>query len=408
MKRGYHKITVPRTIWSLSVAIVLVVGVCCLPREFPHLGFLESVYYTIRLFVLEHDLPHFPKTWPLILIYFAAPLVSLSAGWFFLKYLFNIAPILKTKWMHDHVVIAGMGKIGSLLASTLETNGVKIVGIDIKQTQEFDDWFSAHKSPILFGDFNSHTMLKRARACRARSIVFATGDDLANLEGAVAAYDKLKTIDGPVQLIWTHVADEQLANTAREAVRTQGVRSIRFFDTYRIAATRIVRSYFSREIRKHIREVNVIGFGKFGRDLVEILVTNLNRDENIEINVIDIADKRVQISSILEELGNSCPITFTQADVRDLKLEDERHKAFFICTDDDLGNLTAAMRLSKKSDCANIYVRMTTWPISAMADHLGEDRGICFINIHNLVEEGLGDLPGLFQPATKGDIKRIV
>jgi hypothetical protein len=39
---------------------------------------------------------------------------------------------------------------------------------------------------------------------------------------------------------------------------------------------------------------------------------------------------------------------------------------------------------------------MEHWPLSAVAENLGEDRGIFFININDLVSQGIEDLPGKF------------
>lgn len=50
---------------------------------------------------------------------------------------------------------------------------------------------------------------------------------------------------------------------------------------------------------------------------------------------------------------------------------------------------------------------MSQWPLSAMADHLGEDRGVVFVNINDLVVEGIEELPGIFEAAAAGDLKRL-
>ena len=59
MAQPIPKISVYKVLWAVSIAIVFSVGVYCFPREYPELGLVESIYYTIRLFVLEHDLPNF-------------------------------------------------------------------------------------------------------------------------------------------------------------------------------------------------------------------------------------------------------------------------------------------------------------------------------------------------------------
>jgi hypothetical protein len=90
-----------------------------------------------------------------------------------------------------------------------------------------------------------------------------------------------------------------------------------------------------------------------------------------------------------------------------MEMHDEPDKAFFLCTDDDLGNLTAAMMLACKADCNYIYVRMAHWPMSSVADHLGEDRGVTFVNINQMMTRGIETLPGIFAPPAEKDLKRL-
>jgi hypothetical protein len=66
------------------------------------------------------------------------------------------------------------------------------------------------------------------------------------------------------------------------------------------------------------------------------------------------------------------------------------------------------MMLTGKLGATHIYVRMATWPMSAVADHLGEEHGVTFINIANLMVQGIEQLPGIFAPATAADLKRVI
>jgi len=394
-------------LWLGSIAIVIAIGLYSFPREYGHPGFWESLYSTLRLFVFEHDLPHFPKSWPLIAIYFIAPLITVSALGTAISYLFRMSPVLKTILMADHVVICGIGRTGKLLADTLNKKRVPVVGVDLGPPEEFDQWCHESKVPLIFGDFNSCSLLEKAGALKARSIIFASGNDLFNLEGALGLYEWMRTDKGPPKLIWAHIANEKLANTARRAIRTEGKVSIRFFDTYRIAAARMIAKYFNCDIRKGVSEVTILGFGKFGRDLVDMLINDLAGDENFSIKVIDIHDREKEVVSLAKESGFKDSVTFMQAAIQDIELIDKKDKAFFLCTDDDLGNLTGAMELASDINATHIYVRMAQWPLSAVVEHLGEDRGVHFININELMVQGIEDLPGIFQPATDADLKRM-
>lgn len=393
--------------WFGSISVVLAMGLIFFPREYEGLGFWESLYYTIRLFVLEHDLPNFPRTAPLVIIHFVAPLIAVSAVWTAVKRLFHLSPGLRTRWLSGHVVVCGVGRAGRIIAAALKRRGVPVVGVDLGAADDFEDWCAENAVPMIYGNFCSRRVLRRAGAPRARAILFTSGDDLANLEGAVGAYDRLRADKGPPRLIWTHVANERLRSTARQAVRVGGSLGMRFFDTYRIAALRMVHKHFNEELRQGVREVTILGFGKFGRDLLEVLLRDLSKSERLSIQVIDKIDRSVAVRDLAAELGVADQVSFRQADILALELEEAEDRAFFLCTDDDLGNLTGAMALAKRAGATHIYVRMSKWPMSAIAEHLGEDSGVTFINIPDLVIRGLRELPGIFGRAKASDLEPL-
>jgi Trk K+ transport system NAD-binding subunit len=203
-----------------------------------------------------------------------------------------------------------MGRTGKLFALALKEKGVSVVGVDLGQPEAFNGWSNQHRIPIIFGDFNLRSLLEKTGAARARSIIFTSGADLANLEGALNAYEWLRTDEGPIRLIWAQIANEQLANTARASVRTSGQVGIRFFDTYRIAALKTIAKYFNRALRNEINEVNILGFGKFGHDLLDVLVNDLHTDEKFNIRVVDMQDRETPVRSLAEELGVAERVTF--------------------------------------------------------------------------------------------------
>ena len=393
-------------LWAGCILLVLAMGIRYFPAEDPGLDFWGAFYYSIRLFILEHDLSHFPTTPQLVFLYFFAPLVAISALGTALTYFFRISPALRCRMLKDHVVICGMGRTGKLLAATLRQKGVKVVGVDKEAPEQFEEWCGEHKIPIIFGSFQSRKVLERAGASRARTLIFASGDDLANLEGVVGAYDALRCYSGPPRLLWAHIANERLADTARRALQTEGSYSIRFFDTYRISASRMIARHFNHGIRDGVSEITILGFGKFGRDLMEVLVRDAGPSEHWSIRVVDIRDVENEVRFLAAELGIADHVSFTRSAVQDLDLADSAERAFFLCTDDDIGNLAAALMLAGKSICTYIYVRMATWPMPAIADHLGQNHGLTFININDLVVQGIDDLPGIFSPAGPDDLKR--
>lgn len=393
-------------LWLGATGAIIAIGIYFFPKEYGEKPFWETLYTTLRLFVFEHDESTFPKAWPLIFIYFLAPAVTISAVGSAISYFFRLTPVIKTRWLSDHIVICGMGRTGKLFTSTLKTKGLKVVGIDNGAPDDFDEFSDQYRVPMVYGDFNSRAVLEKTGAAKARSIIFASGDDLANLEAALAAYSWLQSDKGPIRLIWAQITNDQLADRVRNVVCTPGKVGIRFFDTYRIAALRMVEKYFSRKVREGLSDINILGFGKFGSDLLDVLVNSLHPDEQYNIRIIDKHDREKEVIFMAESLGVSDRVSFKRSSVQDLKLSGQTRRAHFVCTDDDMGNLITAMTLACDDNATRIFVRMEHWPLSGVAENLGKDRGVMFINIKELVIQGLENLPGIFKQPKESDLKR--
>lgn len=386
------------SLWALAVGAVFAVGITQFPREYPELGLVEAFYYTLRLFILEHDLPSFPHSAPLVLIYFAAPVVALSALGTLINYLFRLTPLISGKFQSGHVIVCGVGRTGRLLAETFHARGIPVVGVDAADPDALEEWASRLRIPVIQGDFLTRPALEKAGVLRARAVLFAAGDDLVNLEGAISAHGWLEAETDRKLTIWAHIFTERLAEMAREALRTEGRVRIRFFDTYRLAVERMVGVHFGREARRPVQEVSILGFGKFGRDLLEVLIRDWPPDPLPRFRVVDREDRGRAVAELSQQLDAFEQVRFDRVDIDHLSLADDLDKAFFVCTDDDIGNLAVALMLTKDVQGTNVFVRMSRWPMAAIAEHFQAQGGLQFVNINDLVREGLADLPGLFDP----------
>ncbi len=395
-------------LWIGLIGLVLVVGIYYFQKENPDLQFWGALYYTIRLFILEHDLPSFPRSWPLITIYFFAPLIAFTALWRAIRYIFQFSPIIRTRWMRNHVIVCGVGRTGKNLLSMMKEKGISVVGVDLGPPEIFDDWNVKAKISMVYGDFFSKANLERAGASNARSIIFASGNDLLNLEGAMHAYEFLRSDTGPVRLLWTHIANEKLADAARFALQTTGTVGIRIFDTYRIAAEKMIERYFTKTAQESIQQIIIVGFGKFGRDLFEALVREMGADSGKDFRIVDVLDRESDVQALAKELDVGEHVSFMQSDIKYLNFKDGNHKAIFLCTDDDIGNLSVALMLTRKNWGKFTIVRMASWPMPAIESQLCENSGLTFVNIHQLVKDGIEDMAGVFKPASKSDLKRAL
>lgn len=83
--------------WISSIGLVIVIGLIYFPQEFNDKTLWETLYYTLRLFIFEHDHASFPTRVPLIIIYFIAPLITLSGIGTAVSYLLSFSPLLKIR-----------------------------------------------------------------------------------------------------------------------------------------------------------------------------------------------------------------------------------------------------------------------------------------------------------------------
>ncbi len=398
MKKNYT-LLINIALWGSAISVVLGTGVFYFPKEVEGLSFWGALYYSIRLFILEQDIPNFPTHGPLIFIYFFAPIMTVSAVGTVITYIYRFSPAFFTKFRSSHVVICGIGRAGKLVSKTLIDKGFSVVGIDVDPCKTLQEFSMEVRMPILTGDFRSIDILKKANAQKASDIVFASSDDLLNIEGVIGTYGWLNGLENPNERynLWVHVSNEKLAETAKASFNENKRIKIRFFDTFHIAASLMIERYFGFDVRKKIKEVTIIGFGKFGRDVMEVLVRSATLEENWKITVVDILDQKSNVNILAEDLGISENVKFIQADILEIDLVEGDDKAFFLCTDDDIRNLTTALMLTSKVVGSCIYVRMAMWPLPAVQDHLGENRGLSFVNINDLAVEGIKDLPNLIK-----------
>jgi voltage-gated potassium channel len=89
--------------------------------------------------------------------------------------------------LKDHVIVCGAGRVGFRVFEQLHKLGVAMVMIEKDDQKPFLAEIRAAGVPVLIDDVRAAGTLERANVARARSIVCATDDDLANLNVALDA-----------------------------------------------------------------------------------------------------------------------------------------------------------------------------------------------------------------------------
>jgi len=108
---------------------------------------------------------------------------------------------------NDHIVLVGMGKLGYRTFHLLRRLGHRVVVIERNADGQFLEDVRLDGSPLFLGDARNETLLEEANITKARSIVLATNDDLANLEVALDARRLAPEIRVVMRMFDQHMAD---------------------------------------------------------------------------------------------------------------------------------------------------------------------------------------------------------
>jgi Trk K+ transport system NAD-binding subunit len=113
--------------------------------------------------------------------------------------------------MSGHIVLVGLGKLGFRTYTLLRELGEKLVVIERSAENQFLETVRRDGTPLFIGDARRHALLVDANVARAKSVVVATDDDLANLETALDA----RRIAPGVRVV-LRMFDQNMADKIRE------------------------------------------------------------------------------------------------------------------------------------------------------------------------------------------------
>jgi Trk K+ transport system NAD-binding subunit len=89
--------------------------------------------------------------------------------------------------IEDHVVIAGLGDVGTRVLTALDDLGLAVVGIDRDPNARGVEVARERRVPVIVGDVGRLATLRSASVQSARSLVVLTSSDLANVQTALLA-----------------------------------------------------------------------------------------------------------------------------------------------------------------------------------------------------------------------------
>ena len=213
--------TVVRRAWVrlMLMGVILVGGGLLFQRYEPenHHSLLRATYYTWCL-VFGEAPEEFPTSRVLQSLFFLVPILGLTV---IIEAIIDLATVLRNRrlcersWcvimassLSDHIVLVGFGRLGYRTFHLLRRLGRQVVVIERDADNQFLEDVRRDGSPLLIGDARREALLEDANIRKARSIILATNDDLANLEIALDARRLAPAIRVVVRLFDQNMADK--------------------------------------------------------------------------------------------------------------------------------------------------------------------------------------------------------
>jgi Trk K+ transport system NAD-binding subunit len=155
------------TVWSLWTLLVFE------PTEaFPHTFFARGIYWLTPLAGL---------------FLLAQGVFKIGGSLLDLATQREVWTSIMTNMMNKHVVVCGVGHVGYRVIEELCQLGEDVVAIELDAKDAFLEPIRGKSVPVHIGDARRDELLMKVGVGRAKAIVCATGDDLANLEIALDA-----------------------------------------------------------------------------------------------------------------------------------------------------------------------------------------------------------------------------
>jgi voltage-gated potassium channel Kch len=233
------------------------------------------IYYTLGLFFfggLDLGVPLGGPAWGRVLLwisYFCAPAITTTAV--VEGILLALQPQeRRLRWLKNHVVVGGCGRLAMLYLQRLHETGKKRSVLIVDSRADHPLARSAvevYRALFLTGDLSSRAVMESLNLRAAQSAVLLTGDDHVNLDAAARILQMAPQLSGHVL---AHVSDLRLLRTIE---RNQLLPGVVKFNSYQTAARCLVQDrLLPHFVETEPHDVVVLaGFGRFGQTVLDEL-----------------------------------------------------------------------------------------------------------------------------------------
>ncbi|MDX6647824.1 MAG: hypothetical protein QOK40_3551, partial [Miltoncostaeaceae bacterium] len=362
-------------IWSFGIAA----GVLGVIGYAQSTGTLDTIYDTIKLYSFGYaDVDNAP--WELQVARFLAPASIVFAGAKALVALFQARlEDGRIRRSRDHVLICGLGRRGLQLVETFGARGDRIVAVELDPSEAAVAAARDRGAMVVVGDATDETVLRHARADRARCVIAVCAADRANLEIA-SIVDRMAGRDGRAHTTVVQVSDDELARalSARAVDLEPGRPALEVVNVFERGARALLRRHplLADGADPAVAEpphLLVVGLGRMGGALLvgaarlwEALGARSGPDRRLRITVVDPdgSDELARLRLRHPRLDHACDIAAVGAAVGTPEFEQARFlndgpatvDAVYVCLEDEEVGLRAGLTLLRRLEGREVPV----------------------------------------------------
>ncbi len=222
---------------ALSLLFVVSIGVLMWGYEGQdgsQMSVLDAAYFTSETIATVgfgdfyfRDQPGWLRLWAIALIVVGATLVALATALLtnalVSRRLAQSLGRQRLTGLRGHIVVVGLGSVGSKVALDLHEAGYEVAVVDDGNGERFFPQLKTLGIPVLVGDATLHETQADAGVERAAGVVALTSNDLVNIETGVVARDAVGDRSVPIVL---RVFGRSLARVVGEVLAAGVTRSI--------------------------------------------------------------------------------------------------------------------------------------------------------------------------------------
>lgn len=340
-----------------------------------HPTWSDVVYNTLRLFVLDGpDMNHgVPPA--LDVARFLAPIVFGSAGLAAISAVFQERlQQMRIPFMRRHVVVCGLGYVGSVFVRNLLEAGERVVVVESDPANSNLEMCRRSGIPVVIGDAQMERVLEAAGVEHAARVLAVTDWDAVNAEIVCNASKVASNRVGPKIFCLARIEDPDLCQVIRveEAGRQGSSVHLDFFNTDDVCARLLVRAFGITDARcqPHVLVAHLDGLGAA---LVKHLawqwfsMCDAQITAKLRVSVVDddAVNRIARLTAIHPALAHVCEfVSYTYSLIGSGALKDELdaevplQRAYVTAFRDEIG-METALRLRHELDDGQLVLALS-------------------------------------------------